>query len=229
MWALIPIKPFRLAKTRLASRLSDAARCELARAMARDVMNAVVATSKVERVIVCSSDPEAGELARAHGCAVIEEAPHGDGLNAAVGSAIARLKAWGAERLMVVHGDLPLLTCREVDAFATSFMVDPDRILAIAPDRRDDGTNMIAWSLRHPFQPRYGPASFSHHREQARYLGLLALTCRLAGAAADLDTPDDLDYLMTQRACWGGHSRAVLRNMENSPCPELSLPGRDGR
>ncbi len=215
MWALIPLKPFRQAKTRLAPRLSDGMRHALARSMAEGVMRALLSAVQVDQVAVCTADGEAEMLARELGCRVLPECDPGGGLNEVVAMSAARLAEMGAERLLVVHGDLPFLNAREIDMFCAHFLVDPMRLVAMTPDRHGDGTNMIAWSLRHPFRPRFGHGSFRLHQEEARDMGLIPLTCRLPGAAADLDTAEDLAWI---------EAEARLRGRAGGPFP--TLPAR---
>jgi 2-phospho-L-lactate guanylyltransferase (CobY/MobA/RfbA family) len=54
LWAIVPVKPFRQAKSRLASVLGDEERLVLSREMLRTVLAALTGVSRVERTLVVS-------------------------------------------------------------------------------------------------------------------------------------------------------------------------------
>ena len=187
MRAVIPIKPFGVAKQRLAPRLDAAARSRLGKAVAANTI-AAIAAAQLE-VAVITGDPAVAEFALAKGAQVIDD--HGGSLSeAAAQAAEAALEGW-----LIVLADLPLLVPEDVAALVSA---RPARGFAIAP-AADGGTSAIAGSGRFAFS--YGPGSFSRHLA-AVARAPHAVVVRL-GLAVDMDTPADLEgALRTRRGAW---------------------------
>ncbi|MEZ5177887.1 MAG: hypothetical protein R2746_06270 [Acidimicrobiales bacterium] len=64
--------------------------------------------------------------------------------------------------------------------------------MLLVPDRRADGTNVIALPTASGFRFRYGPGSFARHQAEARRLGLPVEVRADAALGWDVDVPDDL-------------------------------------
>lgn len=224
MWALVPIKSFRTAKSRLSPMMSPAVREALARAMAADVLDVLTRCRKFAHVAVCSADPEVLAFGRQRGCLGIAETVVPQGLNAAIARAADHLRRAGAGHMMVVHGDLPLLSGEDVAAFVTAYSRATDDVLAITPDRHDDGSNLVMWPLGSGFTGSYGPNSFARHLDQAQACGLRPLVCRLPGAEWDVDRMEDLSPLIT--GAWGtwGSCGPATRRVLQSLRPQRARP-----
>jgi 2-phospho-L-lactate guanylyltransferase len=177
---LIPVKSFADAKGRLADALSPHERAALAEAMATTVVRAA---SPLPVVVVCDSD---GVRTWAEGVGARVLWTPGLGLNGAVEAGVADLCDRGIGSAVVAHSDLPLAT-------DFSWLVD-DRFVTIVPDRHLDGTNVICVPTGAGFSFSYGPASCTHHRAEARRLGLTARIITDEALSWDVDRPADLDY-----------------------------------
>jgi len=112
------------------------------------------------------------------------------GLNPAVHAAVGLAGAADASRAVILHGDLPQLTVREVELLAAA----PAGSIAIAPDRHDLGTNALSLPLpaASRFAFAFGPDSFRRHLAEAERLGLAVEAIRSPGLAHDIDEPADL-------------------------------------
>jgi 2-phospho-L-lactate guanylyltransferase len=175
---LIPVKAFRDAKLRLAPAMSAPERAALAQTMA----TRVVASAAGLPVAVVCDDLEVATWARGLGALVIWEP--GRGLNGAVQEGVSRLAAAGASLVVVAAGDLPLATdLRWVTRFPG---------VTIVPDRRGDGTNVIAIPTNSGFAFSYGPGSFARHLDEAGRVGLPLRVVRSPRLGWDVDVPDDL-------------------------------------
>ena len=64
-WALVPIKPFAAAKSRLEGPLTRAECARLAEEMARDVLRALHAAPDISGIAILSSEPRLAALAEA--------------------------------------------------------------------------------------------------------------------------------------------------------------------
>ncbi|MFP5488110.1 MAG: NTP transferase domain-containing protein, partial [Acidimicrobiia bacterium] len=147
--ALIPVKSFRAAKARLAGALSDAERAELARAMATRV---VEAARPLPTFVACDHD-EVAAFAEALGATVLWGP--GLGLNGAVDHGVSTIAGKGFDHVVIAHGDLPLAA--DLGSLARSGEV------VIVPDRRRDGTNVLARPCALALPAAYGPGSFRSH------------------------------------------------------------------
>jgi len=176
---VIPVKAFAAAKVRLAPALSPDARADLARSMAERVVHAA---GPLPVLVVCDHD-EVRTWAAGLGAEVCWTP--GLGLDGAVAAGVARAAEAGAERVVVAHADLPLAVGLD-HVVGTSGAV-------LVPDRRADGTNVLAVPAACGFRFAYGPGSFDRHRAEAERLGLEVTVLDDAALAWDVDVPDDLE------------------------------------
>ncbi|HSV84570.1 MAG TPA: hypothetical protein VLK85_35660, partial [Ramlibacter sp.] len=101
----------------------------------------------------------------------------------------------GWHEVLVVHGDVPLLTAAELDWFLGVHGEMPGAAVTVAPDRWRGGTNLLAWRGLPGFRAQYGQDSFRRHCAAARERGARLSVCTLPGAAIDVDEPDDLQVV----------------------------------
>jgi 2-phospho-L-lactate/phosphoenolpyruvate guanylyltransferase len=186
---LIPIKDFASAKERLAERLDATQRADLARRLAEGV---VAAAAPLEVAVVCDDDAVA-RWASAQGAFVIRA--FRPGLNAAIETGLAALKAQGADWVTIVHGDLPF-----PQDLANLSVIDG---VTIVPDRHDDGTNIMTIPTSTDFSFAYGPGSFAQHREEATRRGLAIQIVRHPELSIDIDSASDLDFVDALTRQWG--------------------------
>lgn len=172
------MKAFDQAKERLAPALPPERRAALARTMAEAVLRAA---APLPVAVVCD-DEGVRSWASSHGAAVVW-AP-GRGLDGAVAEGVAALGAGGAVRVIVAHADLP-------QASSLSW-VGRFPGVTIVPDRRDDGTNVLAVPVAPPFPFSYGPGSFRRHAHAALALDLPLRVVREPRLGRDVDEPADL-------------------------------------
>jgi 2-phospho-L-lactate/phosphoenolpyruvate guanylyltransferase len=188
-YALMPVKPLRQAKSRLARTLQAPTRAALVRAIFSRTLDVLAQVDRIAGTIVVSRDLTILELARQRSN-VIALAEAESGLNPAITQGAAWALTHGGQAVIVVPVDLPLITPADLDALI-DLAIDP-RCLVIAPDRHDDGTNLMLARPPDAVQFMYGTASFNAHRAQAAERGLQVHIYRSATSGLDLDVPDDL-------------------------------------
>ncbi len=191
--AVIPVKSFARAKTRLAGSLDAPARAALARGMASDVINAARQARGVETVYALASDPRTAEWA-AHRRAT----PLAEGRRASLSRVIARaidvLAARGADVVIYLASDLPGLTHADIEQ-----LLDAHRGgLTVAAARRDGGTNAFVCDTPRPISFAFGPGSAARHLARARVAGLRATRVNLPAFSRDIDTAADLAALRSR-------------------------------
>jgi 2-phospho-L-lactate guanylyltransferase len=175
---VVPVKAFSKAKMRLATVLEPSQRADLARRMAAHV---IAAAQPLPVVVVCD-DHEVARWAQSMGARALT-AP-GAGLNGAVTAAFRQLGREGYDRVVIAHADLPLAT-------DLARLAELDGI-ALIPDRRLEGTNVISLPTRCRFRFAYGAGSFARHQEEARRSGLPWRVVEDPGLAWDVDFPADM-------------------------------------
>jgi 2-phospho-L-lactate guanylyltransferase len=182
--AAIPIKPFGVAKRRLADRLDGETRSRLGKEIA--ARTAAAATDAGALTAIVTGDPGVATWARGNGYLVIDEQISSNrGLDGAAESvvleAMRRQRPWA-----VIHADLPLVT---PGALAKVFYLCRTR--AVVVPSYNGGTNVVA-GFRTWFHFSYGPGSF--HRHLANNADVVVRTHPYL--ALDLDTSADLSRAM---------------------------------
>ncbi|HUC07733.1 MAG TPA: 2-phospho-L-lactate guanylyltransferase [Solirubrobacterales bacterium] len=186
--AILPVKRFAAAKQRLAPGMGSTHRAELAAAMLEDVLEAIGAARSIEGVIVVSSEPRAIELAKTSGAEVLADPDRGGHSGAAL-AGIARARELGADCVVLLPIDCPLLATRELERLLTGM---PERYVAIVPDRHGSGTNALALAPPGAIEPSFGEGSCARHVAAARAAGMPFGVEELPSLALDLDTPADV-------------------------------------
>ncbi len=201
MWALLPLKDPARAKKRLAGLLSTAERGALQAAMAQDVLRVLQHHPDLQGTLVVCDDPLICRLASACGAAHISEATLGAaGLNGAVQAGVARLAQQGVEEVLVLHGDLPLVTAEELSQLIHQHRGNQVPALTLATDRHRQGSNAVLVPTRAGMTFGYGPASRRWHEAQAAARGWPCQVLALPGLSCDIDDVDDLMTLLDRPA-----------------------------
>ena len=192
IWAVVPVKPFKQAKSRLAPVLSSEERESLSRNFLAHTLEMLSQAGQLQRTIVISRDSAVLSAARKQNAHTIAESG-GPGLNEALTLATDIAISFGAHAVLVIPSDLPLLTAGDVSELI-DVSADADHMsLAIAPDRREAGTNGLFLRPPRLIPYAFGEDSFSKHVFRARWRHAQVEICRLPGFALDVDTPDDLE------------------------------------
>jgi FO synthase len=185
-WAVVTVKELTHCKQRLAEALAPEEREDLMRRMLGDVIEALRGATGISRILVIS--PE--DLTLDRDIAWLRDA--GGGLNAAAEQAAGWLQANGAAGMLLVHADLPLLAAREIDTLIKAGLRQG---LALAPDRRGQGTNALFMTLPGKLKFCFGEQSLKKHLAQAASNGLSAALVDSPGLCFDIDTEADLALL----------------------------------
>ena len=197
MRVLVPVKTPTQAKQRLANLLSLDERRQLAHAMAFDLLSLLAAHPGIGPVTVCGNDDATENLAvEAHVEYLPESQLKAAGLSPVVNAAASRYAAAGESEMLVIHGDVPLLSHPELERFLEVHRAAGPRAVTIAPDRWRGGTNLMAWRPLDAISVQYGVGSFDLHCAAARSAGAALSICELQGAAIDVDEPADVQAVI---------------------------------
>ena len=184
--AVVPVKPFGRAKSRLAG-LGREARLDLVAAFAQDTVEALL-DSRLAGLVVVVTDELALSRALAGTGAVAVPEGHGGDLNATLGQGASEAVRRRPDlRPLAVCADLPALTGSAVDDFLAALPAEGDDWF-VADTAGSGTTTYLAADLAH-FAPRFGAESAHAHRT--------AGAADVSAAAPevlrrDVDTPEDL-------------------------------------
>jgi 2-phospho-L-lactate guanylyltransferase len=192
LWAIVPVKPLRYGKSRLAEVLTPDERSDLNRRMLAHTLDTLTAIPEIEHVLVVSRDQAALALAREYGARTVQEngSPH---LNVALTRATVVAKNYATRGVLIVPADLPLITPEDVRLMLERAVKPP--VVVVAPDRRQDGTNALLVCPAGLIEYEFGPGSFQRHCERARKAGARLEICDLPSLALDMDLPEDLELV----------------------------------
>jgi len=221
----MPVKDFSLAKQRLASVLSPQERYLLAEAMVQDVLDALQAASGLAGIAILTVDAVAARIAQRRGLRVIEDCA-AEGHTRVANAAMFRLRAEGADAVLMIPGDIPLVTPREVDRVVA---MAPRGQFTIVPSHDYDGSNAILCSPPGHVPLRYGLDSFQCHLSAARAHGITPTVIELSGVAHDIDRPQDLDFIL--HSSLETRARSLLRTLaawpaQDTPRERTKIPKR---
>jgi 2-phospho-L-lactate guanylyltransferase len=183
--AVIPVKPLDSAKSRLRGAVPAGRHADLALALVRDTVAAVLACPAVREVLVVTDDPGAARAATALGARVEPDRPDA-GLNAAVRFG-ADIVAGVTRPRAALAADLPALRPGELAAALALA-----RRRSFVADAEGSGTVLLAAPPGVPLDPRFGAGSAAAHAAS----GAQALTGDWPGLRRDVDTAADLQTVM---------------------------------
>jgi 2-phospho-L-lactate/phosphoenolpyruvate guanylyltransferase len=189
--AVIPVGSLEGAKSRLGEQLDAEERQDLVAGFLARTVVAALTVDRLTDVLVVSPDRDV--LARAASLGARTLRQRSEGLNAGLRDARADVMAGGADALLVLPIDLPLVTSAEIARVLVA-LDDHARAVVLVTDRHGTGTNVLALRPPDAIDVAFGPGSRAAHRRAAETSG--ATYIELDGPlTVDLDTPDDLVYV----------------------------------
>lgn len=192
LWAIVPVKPLRRGKSRLAGVLTQDERADLNRQLLAHTLETLTAIPELEHVLVVSRDQAALALARDYGARTVQEsgAPQ---LNVALARATIVAKNYATRGVLIVPADLPLISSEDV--YAMLDLLGEPPVVVVAPDRRHEGTNALLVCPIGLIEYDFGPGSYQRHCDRALRAGARLEICELPSLALDMDLPEDLQIV----------------------------------
>ncbi len=196
-WAILPVKPFKQAKSRLSEVLSPEERETLALSLFQRSVGLLTSIKQFYGVLVISRDTEALKLARNCGAHTLMETGQPE-LNHALRRASETVMALGASGVFIMPADLPFVTAEDIEQML--YLGRFRHSAVIAPDGRRDGTNSMYLTPPNLIPLSYGVGSFARHVALAEGAGAKVLIYESPRLALDIDTPADLELYQTSQA-----------------------------
>jgi len=187
-WVIVLVKEFGSAKQRLQPALSPAARHALAR---RNATLAITAAKAGDHVLVVAGAAAVAEMAEAMGVEALRE-PSQEGQNVAAGRGIRRAMDAGAQAVLVLSSDLPLVTSDAVAELLQEAAQHESPVAIAVPAVGRGGTNALYLRPPHAIGLHFGNDSLAQFRDDAAANGVRFAVHHSEAMALDLDEPSDL-------------------------------------
>jgi 2-phospho-L-lactate guanylyltransferase len=160
--------------------------------MARHVLDTLGRTPGIERVAVVTASDDVAKFAEGLGATVLRQEQDA-GTAGAYLAAVEQLAARGVRGVLMISGDIPLVSVQSVTRLIAGAQTAPH--VALVADRHGVGTNALLCVPPTAIPVCFGVASFQQHVAQARARGIAFEVVTADDIALDIDEPDDLDCL----------------------------------
>lgn len=195
-FAIVPVKRFENAKTRLSSMLDTEDRIRLSSLMLEDTLQILSVAPPLTQVIIVSADKRADEIATKHGAKFLPEEKE-NGVNSAVALADGYCIKEAADATIVIPHDLPLLDSIVISK-ACELAEKESTCIVICPSVRYDGTNMLLRKPPSVIGTFYETDSYNMHVRTAIKLGIPVKPLLSKSLMYDIDTPEDALQLIKE-------------------------------
>ena len=196
-FAIVPVKRFENAKTRLSSMLDTEDRIRLSSLMLEDTLQILSVAPPLTQVIIVSADKRADEIATKHGAKFLPEEKE-KGVNSAVALADGYcIEKEAADATIVIPHDLPLLDSIVISK-ACELAEKESTCIVICPSVRYDGTNMLLRKPPSVIDTFYETDSYNMHVRTAIKLGIPVKPLLSKSLMYDIDTPEDALQLIKE-------------------------------
>jgi len=199
--AVLPFRSRESAKSRLGSALDAEERDVLVLGMLANTVDTLASSAFIRRVHIVAADTALlpALAAFAPSLQLVPEPRRGD-LNEALRAGRRAAGAAGATAVLMLPGDLPLLTVEAIDLFieaadATLAAASGGPIVVLAPADARNGTNGLLIAPSGTIDPHFGLNSFEAHLRAAAAVEASVQIVDDPRLGFDLDTPDDLERL----------------------------------
>jgi len=187
IFTLIPVKKLIESKRRLSEILEPKERRDFTLIMLKDVLKAIVSSSMIHRTVVIGSDPDVQSLASNFGAVFLLDTE--SGLNLALKHATRWCMENGAESLLILPSDVPLVTSEDIDRI---IHLSSDECSLVLSPSKNGGTNALMQRPPDLVEPHFGPGSFERHILEASKKGMIAKVYRSLRIVLDVDSIEDL-------------------------------------
>lgn len=193
IWAIVPVKPLRRGKSRLANVLTEDERAALNQELLERTLSTLSTLEGMIQILVVSRDPLALAIARNYDAITVQEDGH-PSLNTALTRATVMSQLRAAQGVLILPADLPMLTRDDVLALMER-AINNTPVVVIAPDRHGNGTNALLTIPAGIIEYDYGEGSFKRHCERAKQAGAHLEIVESPSLGLDLDLPEDLEIV----------------------------------
>ncbi|MGI0004348.1 MAG: 2-phospho-L-lactate guanylyltransferase [Candidatus Nitrosotenuis sp.] len=188
--AIIPVKTFSKAKTRLA--LPQEKTEELCKMMLNEVLFAI-SKSDISKTILVSKDEDALGMGRKYGVEQIVEGIE-NGVNSAVALPEKYLLENGFDASVVIPQDIPLIRPEDISSLLA--FQKTAKSLLVVPSRKFDGTNALLRSPINVMETHYDEDSYRIHLNTGKARQIPTSFVLISRMMWDVDDASDLEFIM---------------------------------
>lgn len=207
-FAIIPVKRLNESKKRLSTFFKPEERLRLVLSMLEDVLE-VTRSSTLHQTVVVGVDPIVQHVAEEFGAFFLSETRRG--LNNCLSSTTCWCKERGAEAVLILPVDVPLITAEDIEEI---IKISSEASIVVSPSR-DFGTNVLMRRPSNVIKTRFGPKSFEKHVREALRKGIATHIYQSPSVSLDIDTEQDLRKLLDV-----GRGKASYKFLEQSEAYE---------
>lgn len=191
--AIIPVKTFAKAKTRLGLSLKQTEKiCGL---MLEEILHTLSISPLIDKIIIVTKDVRAYEIGQKFNAMHIDDKDE-SGVNHAVALADQYLFENGFEASIVFPQDIPYIKTQDIE-FILKFKTN-SKFVVVVPSRRFDGTNALIRMPVNLMKTHYDEDSYKIHmstaKENTRNVSLV-FSKRIM---CDVDNFEDLQFVLNQ-------------------------------
>ena len=201
--AIIPIKSFSKAKTRL--KLSSEKTQILCNVMFEEVLQTVADSACIEKIILVSKEEEVFRIGKKFNCIEICDDDE-SGVNNAVSLADPWISNNGFLRSVVFPQDIPFMTTQDIDSLFN--FCKNERSVVLVPSRHFDGTNALVRTPNDIMKTRYDEGSYAFQFKSAMMNTSHYSLALIQRIMLDIDSYEDVDFV-------------IQKNIKPSICQKL--------
>jgi len=190
--AIIPVKSFSKAKTRLS--ISSEKTVDICKIMLNEVLQTISSTNKIDNTIIVSRDESAFDIGKKFNVIQVFDQSE-SGVNNAISLADDYISNSEFDTSVILPQDIPFFNTFDLDNLFSFFQKNS---VIIVPSRHFNGTNAL---LRNPSKimtTRYDEGTYKSQLEQAKSNNIDLSLLLIRRLMLDVDTKDDIEFAMKQ-------------------------------
>jgi 2-phospho-L-lactate guanylyltransferase len=191
--AIIPVKTFSLAKTRLS--LSSKQKEELCEIMLEEILYTLSISPHISKTIIVTKEKRAIEIGRKYNVISIIDNDEKN-INCAIALADNYLLENKFDASIVFPQDIPYIKTQDID-FILNYKIPPNFAIVV-PSRRFDGTNALVRMPINLMPTHYDEDSYKIHMNTAKEVTRNVALVFVKRIMWDVDNIEDLEFLLQQ-------------------------------
>ena len=193
-FAIVPVKRFDRAKSRLGMLLNKHERMQLSTLLLRRTVRILESSTSVKKIVLVSSDAYAEKVARMCGAVFLKEKIQ-CGVNSAVDTADKFCVDAGADATIVLPVDLPLLLPEDIDIVCEAALTENPCII-LCPSYKFDGSNMLLRKPCNIIKTSYDANSYLMHVFEGIRSDIKTKVLFNSRLMIDIDTVQDINAFL---------------------------------
>ena len=192
--AIIPVKTFSKAKTRLS--LQQTSKEEICNLMLQEVLKTVHNCKLIDKIVLVSKDEIALKIGRQFN--VVEIFDDESGVNDAINLADQYISDKKFDCSVIFPQDIPIMTSPDIDNLLG--FIRHTKSVIVVPSRQFNGTNALVRCPSGLMQTKYDLGSYTHQIDAARTKTNNISIALIRRMMLDIDDESDLTFMLKQNS-----------------------------